>query len=407
MTAGAHLPIYTPAGPAGMLSSANLDYLFVCDPSSYHPIEQAGCAVSLTMPVRAQPYQSPSQLHPIFQMNLPEGYLLERLRNLLAKNSPLDPMLLLSSAAGEAAIGRVFVGGQIAPQPPEGEDLRSLLSYQGAEGLFESLFQKYLRRGALSGVQPKVLVPEQALALDKATMNTHELIVKSGLEAYPGLAINEYVCMTAVAAAGIPVPEFFLSDDRRLFVMRRFDRLPNGTPLGFEDMAVLMGLGAHQKYDRSYEAIAHTIELFTTGRNTQRSLAQLFDMVVVSCILGNGDAHLKNFGLLYADADGADATLAPAFDIVNTTCYIQDDSLALMLGGSKGLYQASLHLLDFAAKCRIPKKVATQRVLEIAQAALDTLIELKDLADEVNNLSQALRSSADRYAKTFGASTRS
>ena len=99
MTSGAHLPIYTPAGPAGMLSSANLDYLFVCDPGSYHPNEQAGRAVSLTMPVRAQPYQSPSQLHPIFQMNLPEGYLLERLRNLLAKNSPLDPMLLLSSAA--------------------------------------------------------------------------------------------------------------------------------------------------------------------------------------------------------------------------------------------------------------------------------------------------------------------
>ena len=152
-------------------------------------------------------------------------------------------MLLLSSAAGEAAIGRVFVGDQIAPQPPEGEDLRSLLSYRGAEGLFESLFQKYLRRGALSGVQPKVLVPERALAIDKATMNTHELIVKSGLDAYPGLAINEYVCMTAVAAAGIPVPEFFLSDDRRLFVMRRFDRLPNGTPLGFEDMAVLMEIG--------------------------------------------------------------------------------------------------------------------------------------------------------------------
>ncbi|MDE1998957.1 MAG: HipA domain-containing protein, partial [Burkholderiales bacterium] len=115
-----------------------------------------------------------------------------------------------------------------------------------------------------------------------------------------------------------------------------------------------------------------------------------------------GDAHLKNFGLLYVDADGADATLAPAFDIVNTTCYIPDDGLALTLGGSKGLYQASLYLLDFAAKCRIPKKQATQRVLEIAQAVTETLRELKHLADEVTGLTRAIGTSARRYAKTFG-----
>ena len=66
------------------------------------------------------------------------------------------------------------------------------------------------------------------------------MIVKSGLSEFPGLAINEYVCMSAVAGAGIPVPECFLSNDRKLFVMRRFDRRSDGRALGFEDMAVLM-----------------------------------------------------------------------------------------------------------------------------------------------------------------------
>ena len=134
-----------------------------------------------------------------------------------------------------------------------------------------------------------------------------------------------------------------------------------------------------------------------------RSLHQLFDMVAVSCIVGNGDAHLKNFGLIYQAPDGQDATLAPAYDIVNTTCYIPDDALALTLGGAKGLYSAILRLTEFARTCRLPDKAAKLRIIEIAHAVRDTARDFRDLADEVPGLYPALRDSAERYLRTFEA----
>lgn len=86
----------------------------------------------------------------------------------------------------------------------------------------------YLLRSSLSGVQPKVRVPEMTQAWTsantKAAVPTQELIVKSGLGEFPGLAINEFVCMSIVRQAGVNIPEFYLSEDRELFIMRRFDR---------------------------------------------------------------------------------------------------------------------------------------------------------------------------------------
>jgi serine/threonine-protein kinase HipA len=56
------------------------------------------------------------------------------------------------------------------------------------------------------------------------TSKTSDLIIKSGRDEFPGLAINEFLCMSIAREAGIPVPDFYLSANCRLFVMRRFDR---------------------------------------------------------------------------------------------------------------------------------------------------------------------------------------
>ncbi|MFX6420794.1 HipA domain-containing protein, partial [Acinetobacter baumannii] len=80
------------------------------------------------------------------------------------------------------------------------------------------------------------------------------------------------------------------------------------------------------------------VRLFCASEQVQASLAQLFAMVSLSCIVGNGDAHLKNFGLLYSDPTQRDARLAPAYDIVNTTAYIPEDVLALELAGNKSFF---------------------------------------------------------------------
>jgi serine/threonine-protein kinase HipA len=104
------LNVSTPQGPSGTLFKEGESYLF-----GYTNREPAA-AISLTMPVRAAQYCRPA-LHPVFQMNLPEGFMLEELRNRLAKVMPLDPMLLLALSGGDTAIGRVRVDGSALHLP--------------------------------------------------------------------------------------------------------------------------------------------------------------------------------------------------------------------------------------------------------------------------------------------------
>jgi serine/threonine-protein kinase HipA len=393
--------IVTPQGESGELSSTEAgDYLFRygldCDVQSQ---------ISLTMPLRDTAFTA-RNLHPVFQMNLPEGYVLERLRNRLAKTTPINPMLLIALTGSGSPIGRISVKSAAIDQmlinerAPQGKSLSQILSWTGAGDLFSELVDSYLLRTGISGVQPKVIVPETTESTaDRATLLMPELIVKSGRGEFPGLAINEFLCMDAARRAGMPVPEFYLSDNRQLFVMRRFDREGDQRPIGFEDMAVLMGLGTEQKYDSSYENIAKAVRLFCAPSQVRGSLEQLFDIVALSCIVGNGDAHLKNFGILYRDPLGGDAHLAPAYDIVNTTAYLPDDSLALRLAGSKSMFGSRLGILELASRCDIAKPRA--RLQRLNRATRESLRANDALAQHAPKVLAAIQHSLGLYEQSF------
>ncbi|KTB95718.1 type II toxin-antitoxin system HipA family toxin [Pseudomonas syringae] len=394
------LQVATPQGESGRILSSAGDYLF-----RYHHDASTQAAVSLLMPLRMDEYRH-RELHPIFQMNLPEGYVLEQLRNRLAKIASVDPMLLLALSGSSSPIGRVKVSSPevdalLQRQQFPGERLDEILAWDGAEDIFAGLVDRYILRAGISGVQPKVLVPEhQDSAPQRFTSKTSDLIVKSGRGEFPGLAINEFICMSVAKEAGIIVPEFYLSDNFKLFVMRRFDRDDQLNPIGFEDMAALMGLPAEKKYSKSYSAIAKAIRLFCAPDQVQDSLAQLFAMVTLSCIVGNGDAHLKNFGLLYSDPIQRDARLAPAYDIVNTTAYIPEDVLALDLVGNKSLFASRQGLLDFAQACDIarPQEVISGQLQALEQVLARSL----ELSEQVPEVIAAIKRCAEPFMRTFG-----
>ncbi|MFP3406419.1 Serine/threonine-protein kinase HipA [compost metagenome] len=396
----AMLRVATPGGESGTVFSSADDYLF-----RYREDASAHAAISLLMPLRLDEYRH-RELHPIFQMNLPEGYVLEQLRNRLAKVVNVDPMLLLALSGSSSPIGRVAVSSSevdalLRRQQFPGERLDEILAWDGAEDIFAGLVDRYILRAGISGVQPKVLVPEdQSDAPQRFTSKTSDLIIKSGRDEFPGLAINEFLCMSVAKEVGIPVPEFYLSDNAKLFVMRRFDRDGQLNPIGFEDMAALMGLSAQQKYSKSYAAIAKAIRLFCPQDHVQGSLAQLFAMVSLTCIVGNGDAHLKNFGLLYSDPSQRDARLAPAYDIVNTTAYIPEDVLALDLGGNKSLFASRQGLMDFAVTCDVarPKEI----ICEQLQALEQVLARSAELCEQAPDVVRAIRQSAGPFISTFG-----
>lgn len=66
-----------------------------------------------------------------------------------------------------------------------------------------------------------------------------------------------------------------------------------------------------------------------------------------------GMAHLNNCGVLYDDPTSEGIWLVPAYDLVCTTTYFPEDSLALTLGRWRSLYASRVHLMDFAKRCEI------------------------------------------------------
>jgi serine/threonine-protein kinase HipA len=140
--------------------------------------------------------------------------------------------------------------------------------------------------------------------------------------------------MTAAKRAGLPTPEFFISNNGGLFIMRRFDMTPEGESIGFEDMCSLQALGTAQKYTNSYERVAKSIRFFINGSHLIEAREQFFATLVLSVILRNGDAHLKVFGVLYASPSET-VQLATVYDVVTTTAYIKKDVPALTLSGTQ------------------------------------------------------------------------
>lgn len=342
-----------------------------------HTQEQAW--LGLLMPPSRPTYHD-GDLFPVMDQNLPEGDLFVRLRQLYPKQ-PLSPMHLLA-LSGSNGIGRLGFSLPDAPVQPVAPLLtkQELLRTPYTPRLFDELVHAYLSTGAgIAGMQPKIMVP------DRPTIPIPTLIVKAASGAYPGLAANEFLCMQAAQRAGISTPSFDLSDDGQLFLVDRFDVDTQGHRLGFEDVASLMGLRvrdvlADRKYQGSYERVAELLKTLGLG---ERDLYRFFEQVAFSVMVGNGDAHLKNFAVVYTSAH--DIRLSPMFDVVCTRIYtyaryaggpeLEDNTMALKL--FKGKHQTRTYpltdaLLTFGRDCcgvKDPQAVLNR----IAQAMSETL----------------------------------
>jgi len=138
---------------------------------------------------------------------------------------------------------------------------------------------------------------------------------------------------------------------------------------GFEEFCVLFGLNKEKKYSGSYEKIAKSIAKISTQK--QEDLHIFYKMIVISFLLKNGDAHLKNFGILY-EAGMERRFLAPAYDVVNTCIYLPRDKPALTLFGKK-LWLKKEELADFgAAYCMLSPK-ESEVLFEVCVAAVEKM----------------------------------
>lgn len=394
-----------------LVDSARVGTLFRDDKSEgdflfgYFADTHPELAVSLTMPVRRAQYDSMNEVHPIFEMSLPEGYLRKTLESMFAKALGTFDSLDMLALLGQSQVGRIRYGqaGQSAEDVPE-HDLTQLLACRGAEEYFDDLVQRYAKHSGVSGVQPKVLI-RSAMDADspKVTHKGATHIVKGfDPREYPELVLNEHTCMRAAKLAGLPAATTRMSENRSMLVVDRFDRAPDGTYLGFEDLCVLAALRTSGKYTGSYEDVAATLRLFVDPSRRASSMREFFSSLLLSCAVGNGDAHRKNFGILY-DRFGVNVRLAPIYDVVCTRRYLPKDALALSLAGSKA-FPDKESLATFArTQCGMTSRQTSAALDQVEQGVHGAIAELRayvrsapDARAQAEGLVQAINDSMTR-----------
>jgi len=367
------LNVYVNRNLCGKLSLEDDSYVFNYKDDSLY-------VVSLTMPVRKASWNT-KKLHPIFEMNMPEGSLREAIKNHFSKLQNMDDINFLK-LIGPYMLGRIKFN-ELKNQ--ENIFLLDDILKSDKTDLFEELMKKFAIRSGVSGVQPKLLLTAQ----NKTTMLFEHFIVKSWERNYPQLALNEYFCMRAVKNANLPTPKFYISDDISMFVMKRFDVKEDNSYLGFEDMCVLTARGTDEKYNGSYEEIVRVIKDVVSPTRRKESLKIFFTAILMNHFLRNGDGHLKNYGVLYEN-DYEDVRLAPIYDVITTTIYIKNDIPALKLGDAK-LWWKEKTLKTFATKsCGLSNKEYID-VLKICQNAIKiTKIEIEKYKHQNNEIEKFL-----------------
>lgn len=350
---------------------------------AYLPSMPAARAVSVTMPVRLESWSMPFGLLPIFEMNLPEGVLRERLRLTFAKATGTFDEFDLLSIVGRSQVGRIrYTGetGQLHEDVPF-QSVDEILERRRGGDRFRYLLEKFASFSGISGVQPKVLVrDEKAFAemehagdrLSQSYKGATHIVKLWEPNEYPQLAANEHFCLTVARRCGLDVPSYRLAEDGMALVIDRFDLRMDGTYRGFEDFCVLNARRTDEKYRGSYEtSIVKRFGQFANSTHVNEDTEKLFILIALNCALRNGDAHLKNFGIVYDDVRG-EARLAPVYDLVTTSVYLANDSLALTLNGSTKWPNAKeLRKLGETRIGFTPEKV--RQILErIAEAIVET-----------------------------------
>ena len=326
-------------------------------------------SISLSLPNTKRFYTYDYRFPPYLETFLPEGYLYEIFKNILTKEyGYIDDYLIFAKLAPNIK-SRIKFKSEFRKLNFEFLNIDNILQ-NDSNDTFTHLLDIFLNKNAISGVQPKTI----ALLKDKETLHIKEYIIKTWGDEYPNLAENEYFCLNACKKAGINIPNIKLSKNKRFLVVENFIFKDNET-LGFEEILSLMDKNRDNKYDGSYEQIAKIIAQYTT--NKKDSLNQYFKIVVMNYLLKNGDAHLKNFGLLFQN-DFSNIYLSPAYDIVNTTCYIYKDKPALMIRCKKVWYGQN-ELIEFGLKnCMLNKKEALLIYEKCINAIKDTIKDIKD-----------------------------
>ncbi len=293
------------------------------------------------------------RLMPFFSNLLPEG----RMRDYLAERAGVNPEreFFLLWALGSDLPGAITI------RPIDGDELPPVAEHYVDHDDDRS---KKVLRFSLAGVQLKfsaIIESNKGLTIPARGVGG-SWIVKLPSREYEGVPENEYSMMTLARLIGMDVPAIDLVDvssiqnlppeietlEGQAFVIERFDRLDDGSPVHIEDFGQIFGIYPRDKYKKAnYANIGEVI----AAESTDYDIVEFIRRLTFNTLIGNADMHVKNWSMRYLDR--RNALLAPAYDFVATIAYIKDETAALKFSRTKRFDEFSedelAHLANRAA----------------------------------------------------------
>lgn len=293
----------------------------------------ADAPLSFSLPLREEPYTD-SDCRPFFAGLLPEGESLKAIARSFGISAE-NPFSVLREIGGECAGAVSLIEPGAVPPFVSAPEPRWLSDGQLAS-LLEALSSHRLAayedgadgvRVALAGTRDKlgVLLKDGRIGITRGRPpSTH--IVKVPPPQLPGLVANEAYCMSLAREVGLSVAtvEPLRADDREALLVERYDRFREGSRvrrLHQEDFCQATGRGPEAKYESEggpgVAECGALIHAHAAGPGA--ALLRFLDALLFNVVIGNADAHSKNYSLLLEGSGGPE--LAPLYDLISTRAY--------------------------------------------------------------------------------------
>ncbi len=287
----------------------------------------SGEPLSLSLPVRAEPYAH-GEVEPFLSNLLPDDIIRTRIAAIL--QIPRENTFALLKALGGDCAGAIafFPEGQ-TPETPSAK-FRELTDEEAGR-ILDNLEHRPLDVGedgfriSGAGAQDKLIAcfADGRISLPlQGTPSTH--IIKNPLHDYPDSVENEFFVMQLARACGIRAASCAIRriGGRLRYVTERYDRIvENGVVrrLHQEDFCQMLKVVPSHKYESvGGPGIRDCFALLRTAHLPASDTVEFLDRLIFNFLIGNGDAHGKNFSVLY---HGRQARLAPAYDLMSTAIY--------------------------------------------------------------------------------------
>jgi serine/threonine-protein kinase HipA len=374
-----------------LVASSTSSLAFAYD-ESY--IADGGAPLSASLPLTSLPYDD-DVCRPFFDWLLPEGPVRAEVAR-RAGTSDRNTFALLK-AYGQECAGAVQFGDlsdtpgsvQWLDDDKVAQRLGSLASFPYLADSSDDV------RLSLGGAQEKalVVVDGSRTGLPLGSMpSTH--LLKPAIPGYPNSVVGEFIAMRLAAGIGIPTSAVALRrfDEHVVLLVERFDRLHDSVGasarLHHETLGQALATPVVLKYESDGgPGLGQVGELIRrTTAMPARDLLSLLDTVVFNFLVGNNDAHIGNFGLLYSP-DGHSARLSPAYDLVPVSTIMGRASkkLAMKFGGEyRADYVHTRHVEQLAADLGLAARAASRRVQSVAENLQEFVLQSRStLIDEL------------------------